>query len=123
MLCVQNRPPVDYSMCNQIVTVYHWDGKITYTRTVYEKAFLDFKKTQNVDKTGSKESNSFLLVIPCSLQGIFVGDKVILGAGPDITTREEWAAFVPSKVPGLAVVSYVDPKYWQGRMVHVEAGG
>lgn len=22
MFCVQNRPPVDYSMCNQTVTVY-----------------------------------------------------------------------------------------------------
>lgn len=123
MLCVKPRSPVDYSLCNQTVTVYHWDGKTTYTRTVYEKAFLDFKKTQNVDKTGSKEANSFLLVIPCGEQGVFVGDKVILGAGPDITTREEWAAFVPSRVPGLAVVAYVDPKYWQGRMVHLEAGG
>ena len=45
-------------------------------------AFLDFKKTQNVDKTGSKEANSFLLVIPCSEQGVFVGDKVLLGSGP-----------------------------------------
>lgn len=123
MLCVKPRSPVDYSLCNQTVTVYHWDGKTAYTRQVIHNAFLDYKKTQNVDKTGSKEANSFLLVIPCSEQGVFVGDKVILGAGPDITTREEWAAFVPSKVPGLAVVSYVDPKYWQGRMVHVEAGG
>lgn len=123
MLCVRPHSPVDYSKCNQTVTVYHWDGKTAYTRQVIHNAFLDYKKTQNVDKTGSKEANSFLLVIPCSEQGVFVGDKVILGAGPDITTREEWAAFVPSKVPGLAVVSYVDPKYWQGRMVHVEAGG
>ena len=123
MLCVRPHSPVDYSKCNQTVTVYNWDGKTAYTRQVIHNAFLDYKKTQNVDKTGSKEANSFLLVIPCSEQGVFVGDKVILGAGPDITTREEWAAFVPSKVPGLAVVSYVDPKYWQGRMVHVEAGG
>ena len=25
--------PVDYSLCNQTVTVYHWDGAATYKRT------------------------------------------------------------------------------------------
>ncbi len=123
MLCVQNRSPVDYSLCNQTVTVYHWDGKTTYTRNVITNAFLDFKKTQNVDKTGSKEANSFLLVIPCAVQSVFVGDKVLLGEGAECSTREAWAALVPAKTPGLVVVSYVDPKYWRGRMVHLEAGG
>lgn len=114
--------PVDYRMCNQTVTVYHKDGD-TYTRTVYERAFMDFKKTQSVDKTGSKETNSFLLVIPGDEQAVFVGDKVMLGIGPEIGNREEWAAFIPSKVPGLVVVSYADPKYWNGKIVHTEAGG
>lgn len=123
MLSVRNRPPVDYSKCDQTVTVYHWDGKDTYTRTVYNRAFLDHKKTQTTEKTGSKEANSFLLVIPCSSQAVFVGDKVLLGEGLEVSTREAWAALIPSKVPGLVVVKYVDPKYWKGRMVHVEAGG
>ena len=114
--------PVDYRLCNQAVTVYHKDDD-TYTRTVYERAFLDFRKTQTVDKTGSKEANSFLLVIPGDTQAVFVGDKVLLGVGPEISTREAWAAFIPSKVPGLVVVSYVDPKYWDGKIVHTEAGG
>ena len=52
-----------------------------------------------------------------------MGDKVLLGEGPEIATREEWAGFIPAKVPGLVVVKYVDPKYWQGRLIHVEAGG
>ena len=123
MLSVRPRPPVDYSKCSQTVTVYHWDGKETYTRAVIRRAFLDFKKTQKVDKTGSKEANSFLLVIPCSTQGVFVGDKVLLGSGPEISTREAWAALVPSTTPGLVIVKYVDQKYWKGRMVHLEAGG
>lgn len=114
--------PVDYRLCNQIVTVYHKDAD-TITRTVYERAFLDFKKTQSVDKTGSKEVNSFLLVIPGNEQAIFVGDKVMLGEGPEIDTREAWASFIPAKVPGLVVVSYADPKYWNGQIVHTEAGG
>ena len=122
MLCVRPRPPVGYSKCCQTVTVYHKDGE-SYTQTVFDRAFLDFRKTQNVDKTGSKEASSFLLVIPCYSQPVFVGDKVLLGEGPEVATREAWAALIPSKVPGLVIVQYVDPKYWQGRMVHVEAGG
>ena len=115
--------PVDYRLCNQTVTVYHWDGKNAYIRKVFENAFLDFKKTQNVDKTGTHEVNSFLLVIPCDHQIIFPKDKVFLGEGPEITDRAAWAEFIPANVAGLVVVEYVDPKYWNGQMVHVEAGG
>ena len=122
MLSVQSCPPVDYSKCNQTVTIYHKDGE-AYTRTVIQRAFLDFRKTQNVDKTGSKEANSFLLVVPCDSQPVFVEDKVLLGEGPEVSTREAWSALIPSKVRGLVVVQYVDPKYWKGRLVHVEAGG
>lgn len=114
--------PVDYRMCKQTVTVYHKEGD-AYTKTIHEKAFLDFRKNQTVDKTGSKESNSFLLVIPGGSQMVFVGDKVMMGEGPEVATREEWAALIPSAVPGLVVVKYVDPKYWGTQMVHVEAGG
>ena len=123
MLCVRRRPPVDYAKCSQTVTVYHWDGKAAYTRTVFRRAFLDFKKTVGVDKTGSREVNSFLLVIPCTEQAVFAGDKVMLGEGPEVAAREDWAALIPARVPGLVVVSYADPKYWNGTMVHVEAGG
>ena len=115
--------PVDYRLCNQTVTVYHDNGDKTYTRKVFDNAFLDFKKTQNVDKTGSSEANSFLLVIPGPSVPVAVGDKVLLGEGPEIATREAWAALIPAKVPGLVVVKWVDPKYWHGSVVHTEAGG
>ena len=122
--CFAPRPPVDYRLCNQTVTVYHWDGAETYTRKVIRKgAFLDFKKVQNVDKTGSKEANSFLLVIPGASVPVAVGDKVIHGEGPEITTREDWAAFIPAKYAEMGVIKYVDPKYWHGSVVHTEAGG
>ncbi len=116
------RPPVDYSLCGQTVTVYHKDGE-TYTRTVYTRAFLDFRKNRNINKTGSKETNSFLLVIPGADARLYPQDKVILGVGPEVTTREQWAAFIPAKVPGLVVIQYVDPKYYGGQQIHVEAGG
>ncbi len=123
MVTIKRRTcPIDYRLCNQTVTVYHPDGD-KYVRKVYDKAFLDFRKTQTVDKTGSKEANSFLLIIPGATQAVFVGDKVLLGKGSEITDRVAWAACIPSKVPGLVVVSYADPKYWNGKLVHTEAGG
>ena len=112
---------LDYRLCNQTVTVYHKEGD-KITRTVHSDAFLDFKKTENVDKTGSKEVNSFLLVIPCSEVCVHPEDKVLLGTGEEITAAR-WPSFIPVKVPGLVVVKYVDPKYWSGKLVHVEAGG
>ena len=117
-----NHSPVDYRLCNQRVTVYHQTGG-SYSRRVFPHAFFDFKKAQSVDKTGNRESNSFLLVIPGESQAVFAGDKVFLGEGPEISTREEWASFIPAKISGLAVVSYADPKYWNGKLVHTEAGG
>ena len=122
MVTIKRRCPVDYRLCNQTVTVYHPDGD-KYIRTVYHRAFLDFRKTQTVDKTGSKEANSFLLVIPGDTQTVFVGDKVMLGEGPEIADRDAWKTFTPTKVPGLVVVGYADPKYWNGKLVHTEAGG
>ena len=123
MVAIKRRAcPVDYRLCNQTVTVYHQEGS-AYNRTVYKRAFLDFRKTLTVDKTGSQEANSFLLVIPGEEQAVFVGDKVLLGEGPEIATREAWAQLIPAKVPGLVVVKYADPKYWNGKLVHTEAGG
>jgi len=116
--------PVDYQLCNQTVTIYHWDKPGTFIRRVIEKgAFLDFKKVQDVSKTGSREVNSSLLVIPCDEIPVAVGDKVLHGEGPEINSVKEWAAFIPSTVPGLVEIKCVDPKYWKGRLVHVEAGG
>lgn len=122
MLIRREHCPIDYRMCRQTVTVYHKEGE-KITRVVHEHAFLDFRKNLTVDKTGSQESNSFLLVIPGAEQMIFVGDKVMLGEGPVIDTRDEWAKLIPATMPGVVVVKYVDPKYWGEQMVHVEAGG
>lgn len=122
MLFLRNACPVSYDLCKQTVTVYHNEGG-QITRKVYEKAFFEQKKTQSVDKTGSREANSFLLVIPGDTQTVFVGDKVLEGVGPEISTTSEWAAMVPTKVQGLVMVDYADCKHWLGRTVHTEAGG
>lgn len=130
MLRKKQITPVNYSKCNQTVTIYHRtqeNGTESFTRTVIERAFFDFKKVVNVEKNGQQEANGFLLVIPYMAttgeQPVYAGDKVLLGIGPVINTREEWAAFIPAKVPNMAVVKYVDPKYWRGVIAHWEAGG
>lgn len=114
--------PIDYRrLCRQTVTVYR-KAQDAVTRSVYKIAFFELKKTQNVDKTGRKDANSFLLVIPGNEQTVFVGDKVMMGEGPEITLQE-WSAFNPKEVPQLVVVSYADPKYYEGVLIHTEAGG
>lgn len=122
MFITMNRCPINYDiLCNQTVTVYHKDGD-SICRKIYEKAFLDFKKTATVDKLGVSEAASFLLVIPGNIQTVFPQDKVLLGEGP-VVTESEWSRFIPSKVAGLGVVSFADAKYWNNQLVHTEAGG
>lgn len=119
----RNASPIDYGrLCRQTVTVYHKEGEV-YTQKVYTQAFLDRKKTVSVDKTGSKEANSFLLVIPGSTQTVFPEDKVYEGYGPGISDSKAWASFIPSKDPNVVVVKYADPKKWNDVIVHTEAGG
>ena len=122
-MLITNRCPLSYALCNQTVTVYHLNRTTKeVTKAVYKNAFLDFKKTENVDKTGRTESNSFLLIIPGSTQTVFAGDKVVLGDCADIS-YEDWSKYVPTNTPGMVVVRYVDCKYWNNTMVHLEAGG
>ena len=125
-MLILNRPPVDYRLCNQAVTVYHPHkdsrGQISSVDVTIQRGFLDFKKVRNVEKTGSSEASSFLLVIPGNRQMVYPGEKVLLGEGQTITA-EQWRDLIPSKVIGLCVVKYADVKYWAGNPVHTEAGG
>lgn len=146
MFRVRPGPPVDYSLCNQTVTLYHADLKNGFqcTRTLFRGAFFDAKKVQTVDKIGRQETNSFLLVLPSGWDGrpvwvdmaaaqplgadqtvfsLAAGDKVFLGDGPEISDRTDWGNFIPASVPGLVVVKDVDVKYWNAAVCHIEAGG
>ena len=114
-----------YELCNDTVSVYHYDNGAV-TKTVYEKAYLDQKRTQNVERTGSTEVNGFLLVIPGDVQACRVGDKAILGDDYDVpedNVDSWWRSFIPSKVDGLVIVKYADVKRFGGKITHTEAGG
>ena len=112
-----------YALCDRAVTVYHRNGANDITRTVYERAFIDRDKGLNVNKVGASESTGYLLVIPGDFQACQVGDKVIEGEGPEITTDSQWRSFIPAEVEGLIVVRHVDTKPWGGHIAHTEARG
>lgn len=116
------RNVVDYRLCDQVVTVYRRQGD-SVLRRVFFKAFLDQRRSRDLNRKGGTESNAFLLVIPGDEQSVFIGDKVLPGEGPEIQGAQEWAAFIPANVPDLVVVSHAGVKRWQGRIVHTEAGG
>ena len=111
-----------YRMCDQTVTVYHREDRDRITRTVHTRAFLDNVKNLNVSRTGAAESNGFLLVIPGDTVAVAVGDKVVRGEGPTVTTDAEWRELIPTKAD-VVVVKQVDAKWYRGRIVHTEAGG
>ena len=142
MMRVKKVPPVDYRLCNQTVTLYHLEQLDPFSciRIVFQGAFFDAKKVAAVDKTGIRETNGFLLILPSGWGGrpgwsdsgetgqegkftLAPGDKVFLGEGPQISDRAAWAAFLPARVRGLVVVRDIDVKYWSGSVCHIEAGG
>lgn len=114
-----------YDLCSDTVTVYHCEGGAV-TRTVYESAYLEMRRTGGVERTGGEGAGGFLLVVPRVAPACSVGDKVMLGEGPEVPAGDAaawWRSFVPGKVDGLAVVRTVEVKRFGGRAVHTEAGG
>ena len=124
MLMLRPTCPVDYRLCDRTVTLYHFNATDkTYTTNIIRNAYFERKHIRNTDKLGGKDADTFLLIVPGSAVSISVGDKVLVGEGAEISTREEWAALNPATVPDLVVVKWIDPKYWRGAVVHTEAGG
>ena len=132
----------DYRLCNQPVTVYNrfeTEAGSVFKKTLIPRAFFDFKANYTRDKQGENRTNTFLLIIPrLSGNPDFVfddradnentytlknGTKVLPGEGGDISTEDEWRKFVPGSVSGLVMVKNADPKYYGGKLTHVEAGG
>lgn len=111
--------PLDYSLCNQTVTVYRLqDGEIH--RFVMENAYLAPKIQGKTQVSGEDPSMPFLLIVPGN-PCLLPGDKIYQGVGP-ILKNEQWPAFLPVTVPGLYIAQYVKPCYWMGTVCHTEAG-
>ena len=116
MLKNRNPIPLDYSLCNMTVTVYHREG---LTRRVLQGVHYEFTDRQTVTAGVAESSRAFLLVIPGE-DPIAAGDRVVLGIGPEIT---DWQALHVTAMPTLGVVETVKPRYFRGRLCHTEARG
>ena len=108
--------PLDYSLCQMTVTVYHREG---LTRQVIEGVHYEFTSRQEVTGGIQRKSRGFLLVVPGEVE-LLPGDKVLLGIGPEITG---WDDLLPETCDTLGIVTSVQPRYYQGRLVHTEARG
>lgn len=111
--------PLDYSLCNQTVTVYRLEnGKVS--RRVLENAWYQWQTEQVTDEMGTRQERKFSLILP-GTDDLLPGDRIFDGIGPEITEKN-WPAFIPVQVTGLSQVQYVKPCYWQGTLCHTEAG-
>ena len=113
--------PLDYSLCQQTVTVYRRKAD-SIEKQVVEKCYFRLERREERDALGCRREKAFLLIMPGENQRVFAGDRVMEGIGPDIST-EQWQRFIPALVEGLAEVSYATPYCWEGTVCHVEAGG
>lgn len=111
--------PLHYDLCDRTVTVYHKEGDTI--RRIVTQGFYHFEDCVTENDGVAQFFRKFLLILPGSCQQIFPGDRVFDGEGPEITP-EGWDGFVPSLVPGLSQAAYATPWYWEGAIVHTEAG-
>ncbi len=89
-------------LCCQTVTLYH-PAQTEILRLRVENCFYRYEDKD----TPTGFVRNFLLVVPAGVP-VTVGDRVLLGDGPEILP-EAWQGFVPAKVEGLGEVAYVRP--------------
>ena len=112
--------PLDYSLCTQTITLYRKENG-TISRKVVDNCYLQWKDAHKTSPEGTQAQRCFLLVMPCTLQDVFPGDRIFAGIGPQICIAD-WPAFIPAKVARLVQVEYAVPYFWEGKLCHVEAG-
>ena len=108
---------MDYSLCNEIVTIYRKTAG-TICRQVVENARLIRQIATPTESYGKSMEKKFLLIIPGDFP-LRPGERVFAGIGPEVT---DWERFVPAAVEELYEISFVKPCYWDGEPVHWEAG-
>lgn len=110
---------LDYSLCNQTVTLYGLRGD-KIIRQMVENAHYSWQVQQVTDHEGTRQETKFRLIIPGRVN-LLPGDRVYEGVGPQLTLSQ-WPAYIPVLVTGLSQVEYVYPYRWQGEVCHTEAG-
>ena len=111
MLRHRNNIPLDYSLCEDTVTVYHREG---LTRRVLRSVHLEETLRRSVDTGRESDEAGFLLIVPGECH-IVPGDRLVTGEGPQITC---WA-----DTAGLPTVESVKNCRFRGQICHTEARG
>lgn len=110
--------PLDYSLCDQTVTVYRKTGD-RIARQVAENCYFSRQTADAAEHHGKSRLKPFLLIIPGDAMPLQPGDRIFAGIGPE---KVDWQAFVPAAVPELHEVSFAKPCFWEGAVIHWEAG-
>ena len=110
---LRHRPniPLDYSLCEDTVTVYHREG---LTRRVLRGVHFEETLRRAVDTGRAQDQWGFLLIVPGGSH-IAVGDRLVTGEGPQITC---WA-----DTAGFPTVESVKHCRFRGEICHTEARG
>lgn len=109
---------MDYSLCSQAVTVYR-EGNTGIFRQVAENCHLSRKDSACGESYGKSKEKQFLLIIPGNALPLQPGDRIFAGIGPE---EVDWARFVPALVTQLYQAAYAKPCFWDGEIIHWEAG-
>ena len=109
--------PLDYSLCNQTVTLYRKETE-GIKRQVLTDCYLSASVSTPTESYGKSLEKKFRLMIPGD-RPVYCGDRIYSGIGPEVDT---WHSFVPASVPMLYEVSFAKPCYWAGEITHWEAG-
>ena len=112
----RNTVPLDYGLCCMTVTVYHREG---LTRHVLQGVHYEFTDTKQHTAGVNAPGRGFLLVVPGEVK-LALGDKVVLGEGPEVIA---WESLNAAQVPTLGVIQSVKPRYFRGVLCHTEARG
>ena len=115
MLKHRKTVPLDYSICRMTVTVYTAaDGG----RHILNNVHYEITDQRIAEHGIVRIRRSFLLVIP-GVWDIRPGDKVVLGEGPEGLSWDQ----LDGQIDTLAVAGSVKPRYFNGKICHMEVRG
>ena len=108
---------MDYSLCDETVTLYR-KTETGILRRVVDGVRLIRQIATPAESYGKSMEKKFLLIIPADFP-MQTGERILAGIGPEVT---DWENFLPAAVDDLYEISFVKPCYWDGELVHWEAG-
>ena len=108
---------LDYSLCDETVTLYRKTEEGIHRRVLDGVRFIR-QIAAPTESYGKSKEKKFLLIIPGDFP-LQPGDRIYAGIGPK---EADWNTFLPVSVPELFEVSFAKPCFWEGKIVHWEAG-